>query len=249
LFYAKEYDTYYRPEVITRNYKYDPALAIKMILERSQGLIDLKKSALSILDIGAGMGDSLTYLKNVVNPGANYYAIESSIHCIEHLKKQGIELLTNDVDDSWDMAHEEKFDFIIMRHVLEHFLDPATVLSKARKVLKPDGVLYIGVPNAKKPGWPLLGNFFRVVHVSYFSNVSLTSLLGQKGLKNIRIVEGDAYDKHEIFSFCKKTTPVQQQTDPAEWLVQKKIYDSLLRKELYYKLRLFVGKRIVSLFR
>ena len=103
-----------------------------------------------------------------------------------------------------------------MRHVLEHFLDPGAVLSKVRKVLKPDGVLYVAVPNAKKPGWPLLASFFRVVHVSYFSGISLTSLLAQKGLKNIQIIEGDVHEKREIFAFCKKDTPVQQQTDPAE---------------------------------
>ena len=46
-FYTKEYDTYYRPEVISKNYKYDSAKSIKDIIVRGEGIVDFKKEGLS----------------------------------------------------------------------------------------------------------------------------------------------------------------------------------------------------------
>lgn len=248
-FYTKEYDTYYRPEVIKSNYKYDSASGIKTIIGRSAGIIDFKKDNLNILDIGAGMGDSLIHLKSSEGKKSTYYAIESSEHCIKHLTENGINVVSNDVDSNWDESSKEKFDVIIMRHVLEHFLEPGEILKKVRSVLKPDGILYVAVPNAKKPTKPLLAHFFRVVHVSYFSEMSLTNIFNNNGLAVIKMVDGDAADRHEIFSFSKKGEIKPAIIDPNEWKAQKHIYDSLLKKELYYRLRDFVAKKIIARFK
>lgn len=43
----------------------------------------------------------------------------------------------------------ERFDAIVMGFVLEHVDDPAAVLSHYRRFLKPNGTLFIAVPNAK----------------------------------------------------------------------------------------------------
>ena len=75
-FYSKEYDTYYRPEVLKKNYKTDPYKAIKDIISRADSIFDFKKENISILDVGTGMGDSLIYLKNEINKTASYFAIE-----------------------------------------------------------------------------------------------------------------------------------------------------------------------------
>lgn len=248
-FYTKEYDTYYRPEVIGKNYHYDSATSIKAIIRRSEGIVDFTKGNLNILDIGAGMGDSLIHLKSTVNPNSSYYAIESSEYCVNHLKSNGIMVITDDVDSNWHKEHEEKFDIIIMRHVLEHFLDPYQILVKARAVLKPNGILYVAVPNAKKPTKPLLAHFFRVVHVSYFSVRSLTNLFNKTGITAINITEGDASDKHEIFSFNRRSETAPLLIDKNEWNVQKMIYDGFRKKELYYRFKNFVAKKIILRFK
>ncbi|MGZ3867025.1 MAG: class I SAM-dependent methyltransferase [Bacteroidia bacterium] len=248
-FYTKEYDTYYRPEVIKSNYKYDSASGIKTIVSRSAGIINFKKDNLSILDIGAGMGDSLIYLKSSEGKNSDYYAIESSEHCVKHLTENGIKVISTDVDSNWHEASTEKFDVIIMRHVLEHFLDPGDILKKVHSVLKPNGVLYVAVPNAKKPTKPLQAHFFRVVHVSYFSELSLTNIFNKNGLGVIKMVDGDAADQHEIFSFIKKDVIKPAKVDATEWKLQKHIYDSLLKKEVYYRFRDFVAKNIIARFK
>lgn len=47
-----------------------------------------------------------------------------------------------------DFEPQDKFDDIIMSHVLEHIEDPVFVLKKAKKWLKKDGRIHIMVPSA-----------------------------------------------------------------------------------------------------
>jgi 2-polyprenyl-3-methyl-5-hydroxy-6-metoxy-1,4-benzoquinol methylase len=248
-FYTKEYDLYYRPEVMGTNYQYDPYRAIKEIISRSKAIINFETDGLTVLDIGTGMGDSLIYLKNEINKTATYFAIESSDFCVKHLEKNGITVITNDVDETWQATNKQKFDVVIMRHVLEHFLNPADVLKKVKEVLKPDGVLYVGVPNAKNPTKPLLAHFFRVVHVSYFSKLSLTNLFTLIGFSPVKVIEGDEFERKEIFAFCKKADEKEFMADKNEWLVQKNIYDGFRKKEFYYRLKDFIAKKIILRFK
>lgn len=44
---------------------------------------------------------------------------------------------------------EERFDVIVMGFILEHVDSPTYLLDRFRKLLKPDGRLYVAVPNAK----------------------------------------------------------------------------------------------------
>ena len=248
-FYTKEYDTYYRPEVIKKNYVYDAATSIKNILHRNNDIIDFKKNDLNILDVGTGMGDSLFYLKNQVNTEAKYFAIESSEFCVKHLEQNGISVISNDVDSNWELSYKEKFDVIIMRHVLEHFLDPVAILKKINFILKPTGVLYIAVPNAKKPTKPLLAHFFRVVHVSYFSSLSFTNAFSLSGFTAIKMAEGDSFDKHEIFAFCKKSPTSPITINKNESIIQKGIYNQYRKRELYYRFKNFIAKNIILRFK
>ena len=48
-----------------------------------------------------------------------------------------------------DFSTDEKFDTIILNHVLEHIEKPVSLLKKIKTWMSPGGVLIIGVPNAK----------------------------------------------------------------------------------------------------
>lgn len=43
----------------------------------------------------------------------------------------------------------EKYDYVFASYILEHVLDPVAVMAMARTVLKPGGLLFIVVPNAR----------------------------------------------------------------------------------------------------
>lgn len=242
-FYTVEYDDYYRPESKTDNPKIDKYASIKIILARFKGhQIDLGNPE-HIIDIGSGMGDSLFYLRDNGFSKAKLYSIEPSEFCAQHLRENGIEVISRDVESDWEKEYVGKFDLVIMRHVLEHFLDPLAVMQKMAKILKPNGIIYIAVPNSKKPTRLLKSSFFRVVHTYYFSTISLTNLLTKSSLKSTYMVEGDQYEKFEIYAICQLDSEnVQVQIFPEEFEVQKRIYDDHAKKEWYFRLRSAIGK-------
>ena len=61
--------------------------------------------------------------------GNEYYIIEPSIEYKSRIEQKGIKFISNDIDSDWDKSFYGYFDFIIMRHVLEHFSRPDLVLS------------------------------------------------------------------------------------------------------------------------
>jgi 2-polyprenyl-3-methyl-5-hydroxy-6-metoxy-1,4-benzoquinol methylase len=242
-FYTVEYDNYYRPEVKSSSYKYDIYSPIKNILKRVQNSNLNLNAPSEILDIGCGMGDALIYLKQNIYPKANYSAIEPSAFCCEHLQKNNINIISNDVDSDWSSDNKDKFDIVIMRHVLEHFLDPISVLKKVSEILKPNGILYVAVPNSKKPTHPLVSHYMRVVHVSYFSELSLSNAFALSNLSSLILKGGDELDQFEIFSIAQKNNleakPIINSNEAA---LQKTIFDSIKRTDIYYNLKLRVWK-------
>ena len=48
--------------------------------------------------------------------------------------------------EEWNTS--ERFDTIVMDHILEHVDEPVQFLSKAKSLLSPEGVILVGVPNA-----------------------------------------------------------------------------------------------------
>jgi len=91
---------------------------------------------------------------------------------------------------------EEQYDIIEMGFILEHVDDPAYILQKFKSFLKPNGTLFIGVPNAKSLhrliGFEagllkdiyMLSDFDKLYgHKRYFDLPSISKLVLDSGLK------------------------------------------------------------------
>lgn len=235
-FYTKEYDRYYRPEVLSQNddrYKFNP---IKQVVARLEER-GLMRSFGSVLDLGSGMGHALAYLRKEHAPGDRYDAIEPSETCRKNLLTEGFGYLSADVYDDWDARAANMYGLVIMRHVLEHFHDPLTVLKKVREVLRDDGILYVAVPDALHPTKPLRSHFFRVVHINYFTRHSLSAMLGLAGLELMHIVEGDQREKHEVFAICKRGAVRPFTPDKARAREQIDVYKQAGSTDLYHEFR------------
>jgi SAM-dependent methyltransferase len=235
-FYAKEYDRYYRPEVLSLNddrYKFNP---IKQVVARldERGLL---QHFGAVLDLGSGMGHALSYLRNTYAPDSRYDAIEPSEHCRKHLLREGFGHVSADVYDDWDTRAKNTYGLVIMRHVLEHFHDPLSVLRKVRKVLREDGLLYVAVPDALRPTKPLRSHFFRVVHINYFTRHSLSAMLGLAGLEVMHLVEGDQREQHEVFAICKRGDIKPFIPDQSRARKQLDVYKHAGSMDLYYEFR------------
>jgi len=82
---------------------------------------------------------------------------------------------------------ENYFDLVILNHVLEHLDNPTAVLAKVHKLLKPNGILFVDVPNAGGLGSKILGKHWPYLlpleHKHQFTKESLTKLLKDNGFR------------------------------------------------------------------
>jgi 2-polyprenyl-3-methyl-5-hydroxy-6-metoxy-1,4-benzoquinol methylase len=113
-----------------------------MMLSRKLNWIANEKSGeLKVLDIGAGTGDFLLAGKN---KGWKVFGSEPNPGARELALKKGVEL-----QEETSLFASEKFDVITMWHVLEHVPHLEEQIEELHRLLKPDGLLIIAVPNFK----------------------------------------------------------------------------------------------------
>lgn len=95
---------------------------------------------------------------------------------------------------------DQRVDVVTMVHVLEHCPYPAHTLSRLREALKPNGLIYIEVPNVNSLRARLGGSFLKPlwthdperylafpIHLFYFHSFSLRRLLTTQGYKILEI--------------------------------------------------------------
>jgi 2-polyprenyl-3-methyl-5-hydroxy-6-metoxy-1,4-benzoquinol methylase len=189
-FYANEYDEAWRPHDLC---KPGPGKirALELMWERLDTWRPCRGDAL--LDIGAGMGWGLEFVSRQMDGCVECAAIEASERCSQHLTQHtGAELLGRDVCVDWHEDSRGRFSLVIMRHVLEHLLDPIDALRKARFVLSPGGVMYIAVPDIMSPKGPLDGRWFRVTHTYYFCRETLERVAAEAQLQPLVIKSDDS---------------------------------------------------------
>ena len=83
--------------------------------------------------------------------------------------------------EEWAENVRERFDLIVLTHILEHLYDPVRVLTKSRELLRKGGQILIEVPVLEEPdSWP--PGYFTLEHLNYFACDTLILCLSQAGL-------------------------------------------------------------------
>ena len=139
-----------------------------------------REGMLRVLDIGAGFGHTLHSLTRRY-PGSESFAVEISEPCVHHLMSLGVTVYTAPAAEVIS-ALKERFDLIILSHVLEHLPDPVGTLAALRRLLLPGGLLYIEVPNIPPDSltrYPKHKWFPRAdePHITFFSRETLRAAL------------------------------------------------------------------------
>ena len=202
-FYENEFYSYYRPADLSDKISDSHYRSIKKICERLEQR-NILKGKESVLDIGAGMGWSLQWLKEHYAHFKRFSAIESSTRCISNLKTViGATIVSQDIDSQWQSTG---FDLVIMRHVLEHFMYPVEALKKVEKNLSPHGIIYIAVPDMMNPKGSLKHFWFSAAHTFYFSSMTLTSIALKAHLQPIKITS----ENSEVWGIFTKTSDKMQ---------------------------------------
>jgi len=146
---------------------------------------------LAVLDIGCGLGQTLSYLKE--RGFTDLYGIDINNEAIESCLSKGIPV--EKINDTKEFALNggRKYDRIIMSHVLEHIPkeDIVDTLSHIKKyLLKDNGLFLLMVPNAQSP----TGSYWRYedfTHNTLFTAGSCIYVLRAAGFTTIEFVDPD----------------------------------------------------------
>lgn len=138
----------------------------------------------TILDIGAGTGDFLNICKK---NKWEVSGVEPSKNATTIAKQKNINL-----KPTIDNYQNKRFDIITMWHVLEHITNLNEYITTLKKLLKPDGVLIIAVPNYKSYDAKYYGKYWAAYdvprHISHFSKTSIKKLFNKVEMKVIKIL-------------------------------------------------------------
>mgnify|MGYP001610216116 FL=1 len=143
----------------------------------------LLKPDTSVLDVGCSAGQFLMAIKDLVGKRVG---LELSQDEVDFVSLNHDFSVYNDPIEKVKIT-EGPFDLVTSFQVLEHTLDPVDFVKNLGRQLKPDGYLYLELPNLHDvliDCYQVLGyaNFYyREPHVSYFTKDTLKLLLDQAG--------------------------------------------------------------------
>lgn len=161
-------------------------------------LIHRYKPCGKFLDVGTNMGFFLRCAKRW--GGWNLYGVEPSLSLSDIARKYfGLNIKTSLLEDAGFKS--KFFDVVTMTDVFEHIAAPSKILEEIRRILKPDGVLFIKVPNGlfnlfkfrmaklmkKLKNYDIFDSYEHVVH---YSGNTLKKMLEKYGFNIIKIKIG-----------------------------------------------------------
>ncbi|MBT8283905.1 MAG: class I SAM-dependent methyltransferase [Flavobacteriaceae bacterium] len=130
-----------------------------------------------ILDVGAGTGSFVLYLKE---KGFTIDGVEPSSKARKVAKAKGIDLKEGISD-----LGERSYDAITLWHVLEHFKDLDQSIDEITSRIKKGGFLYIAVPNFRSYDAKHYGDYWAAYdvprHLWHFSKESIHKIFTRKG--------------------------------------------------------------------
>jgi 2-polyprenyl-3-methyl-5-hydroxy-6-metoxy-1,4-benzoquinol methylase len=170
-FYEKGYRQQYKAmDLNSMDYRFMKQGKAKLISAR------IARGA-SVLDVGCANGVLLAELSKL-RPDLRCRGIEPDRELSKQAAAKGFETFCGRLEE---YAAPEKFDFVILDHVLEHFPRPDRALEKVGALLSPGGEVYLEVPNIRDPYGDFDLNFLQHAHLYNFTPRTLRLLLKVSG--------------------------------------------------------------------
>jgi 2-polyprenyl-3-methyl-5-hydroxy-6-metoxy-1,4-benzoquinol methylase len=137
-----------------------------------------------VLEIGCGNGNLLNHLATL---GWQVQGVEPDRKAAEIATRRNLPVMCGEL--SKHSFAPQSFDAIIMSHVIEHIVDPITLLKICRQLLKPRGRLIILTPNLHALGHRWFGRDWLHLdpprHLNLFTQESMTAACKMAGVLNI----------------------------------------------------------------
>lgn len=159
-------------------------IARKIMLIKKRWIIErfthLKRG--NILDIGSGTGYFAAHMKKA---GWRVRGIEINEKARDYsISKFGLEITSPELITT---LPSEIFDCVTLWHVLEHFHEPFKYAAEIFRLLKPDGLCLIALPNCDSPDAKYYGNYWAAYdvprHLWHFNPHTLGILSERAGFK------------------------------------------------------------------
>lgn len=157
-----------------------------------------------LLDVGTGDG---RFLATAQEGGFEVAGMEVSVAGASYARQRGFDVHLGQITDL--ALPNEAFDVATIWHVLEHVPDPAAVLHRVHRLLRPGRFLAVAVPNEENfflrqrfgqartsPFDPL--TFGGEIHLSYFRPATLRAALRTAGFRVLEFGVDDIYHVRDL---------------------------------------------------
>lgn len=159
----------------------------------------LPETVTSLLDVGCGAGVTGDLVRQK-HPGVRLIGVEPDPILARHAEKNFDEVLRLGIDCAQTIAAlraHAPFSAIFCADVLEHLVDPASVLLQLRSLLSEDGVLITSIPNVRHVStfvslglfgtWPARDRGIHDrTHLRFYARKNILDLGESAGLKMVR---------------------------------------------------------------
>ena len=146
------------------------------------------KPAGRFLDVGCATGFFINGIKQ--HSGWEVYGTDFGESAVRFAReKLGLNVVRGDLTDA--AFPDAFFDYVHVNNVLEHVLTPVSLLQECKRILKPDGVFFLSVPNGFNDSLDLV-DFWKEEniparskngHIFFFPARTLLMMFGQIGLE------------------------------------------------------------------
>ncbi|MEK9151256.1 MAG: class I SAM-dependent methyltransferase [Patescibacteria group bacterium] len=202
-YYEKYYlDDYYTPASATNNVVVRVVLRWVDFLGHRRRLKILRKflkGGNKLLEIGCGRGAFLARLPKLLDK----YGVEINDDGAAYVKAHYPDVtIYQEKIDAPEFPGNQKYDAIVMWHVLEHIDDPNTFLPALKKLLNTNGFLICDIPNRDSLGFAIAkSSWFHLDtprHLFFYNYTSLQSLLKRHQLEIVSSSADPYYYFHDL---------------------------------------------------
>lgn len=138
-----------------------------------------------MLDVGSALGDSLIEAKKL--GWKDVYGVELSEFAAKKAEKRGLDVKNGTLMEA--KYPSDHFDVVTIQDVIEHMPDPITEMKEVKRILKPNGIVFIVTPDIGGFWQKILGpswyHYKPGEHIMYFSQKTLFKMLNDRGFRNI----------------------------------------------------------------
>ena len=143
-----------------------------------------------LLDIGCSTGSFLLEMRNL--PGWDLTGVEINSSAAEIAMEQGLNVKIGTLEEA--KFPDSAFDVVTLWDVLEHLHDPTATLEEISRILNPDGIVVLRVPNLDSWDARFFGRCWNGLdpprHLFVFRPQILKELLKRAGFNKIFLTSG-----------------------------------------------------------